>query len=56
MNDNERYIEQLEKLIVNKLLPIYDEYYKLTELPKPELDIPFSHTKKKLPVLLRAGL
>ncbi len=56
MNDNERYIEQLEKLIVNKLLPIYDEYYELTGLPKPELNIPFFRNRKKLPVLLTAGL
>jgi|OpeIllAssembly_1097287.scaffolds.fasta_scaffold28492_5 hypothetical protein len=56
MNDKERYIEQLEKLIVNELLPIYDEYYKLTELPKPELDIPFSRNRRKISALLRAGL
>lgn len=56
MNDEERYIEQLEKLIVNKLLPIYDEYYRLTGLPKPELNIPSSIKKKNLPALLRADL
>jgi len=56
MNDKDRYIEQLEKLIVNKLLPIYDEYYELTGLPRPELNIPICRAAKRIPALLRADL
>jgi hypothetical protein len=53
-NDKDWYIEELEKVIVNKLLPIYDLYYDTMDLPKPELDIPIRQTKKQLPALLRA--
>jgi len=53
-NDKDWYIEELEKVIVNKLLPIYNLYYETMDLPKPELNIPVSKSKKKLPALLRA--
>jgi hypothetical protein len=53
-NDKDRYIDELEKVIINKLLPIYDEYYRIMELPRPELDMPTLSRSKKLPALLRA--
>lgn len=35
--DNE-YVEQLERLIIETLLPTYNNYYTLTGESKPELD------------------
>lgn len=53
-NEKDWYIEELERLIENKLLPVYNLYYETMDLPKPELDIPIRKVKKQLPALLRA--
>jgi len=53
MNDKDRYIEQLEKLILNELLPIYNKYYALKGMPRPELSIPIPRSPRKLPAILQ---
>ena len=33
------YVQSLEQVITDKLLPVYNLYYELTKLPKPDLDV-----------------
>lgn len=40
MSADSQYVEHLEKLITEKLLPVYDKYYSLLGVSKPDLDLP----------------
>lgn len=54
MNFNDQYIRQLEDLIANKLLPVYDKYYSMINQPKPELDVLIvSRISNKIPALFK---
>lgn len=55
------YIRELENLIVNKLLPVYNKYYK-----EHDMEVPYDKTtdvllskireQKELPALLKRGV
>jgi len=51
MNDKDKYIMQLENLILNILLPVFNKYYRLKGLPIPELNMPIMYSRK-IPRLL----
>lgn len=54
MNFERQYINQLEQLILEKLLPIYSKYYKITGQTEPELDeLRPLKAKKQVPALLK---
>lgn len=50
---NTEYVKELEDL-ARKLLPIYNEYYRLTGAPKPELQMPVvERLQKQQPALFK---
>lgn len=53
MDRRDKYIRQLEKVISEELLPVYNKYYNLIDEPRPDLDIPISLKPKEIPALLR---
>lgn len=59
MNSSHSYVKELEFLILDKLLPVYEKYQKQAGVINPLQDINPElikqiKTKKKLPALLRA--
>lgn len=59
MNSSHTYVKELEFLILDKLLPVYEKYQKQVGAINPLQDINPElikqiKTKKKLPALLRA--
>jgi hypothetical protein len=55
MNNSDRYIRQLEELIANKLLPVYNKYYEVTNQTKPVLDLPVAFIPRQIPALFKRG-
>lgn len=54
MNCNEVYLRQLENLIRDKLLPVYNKYYTLVDEEKPTLELPvLLKLDRKVPALLK---
>ena len=52
MSSDSQYVEHLEKIIMEKLLPVYNKYYSLLGTPKPDLDLPAElKVRQKLPAL-----
>jgi len=52
MQADSQYIEHLENLIMEKLLPVYNKYYSLLGMTKPDLDLPSElKVRQKLPAL-----
>ena len=52
MSHDSQYVEHLEKLITEKLLPAYNKYYSLLGQHAPTLDLPAElKVKQKLPAL-----
>jgi len=52
MSTDSQYVEHLEKIIMEKLLPVYNKYYSLLGIPKPDLDLPVElKIRQKLPAL-----
>ncbi len=52
------YVAELEFLILDKLLPIYEKYYKVVGKPIPYNELPHDllkevYIKKELPALLK---
>lgn len=61
MQSTTAYVKELEKLIVNKLLPVYTKYY-----VEHDMEVPYDKTtstllakireQKELPALLKRGV
>lgn len=47
------YTARLESIILNQLLPVYQEYYRLKGLKEPSLNIPGLIKPKRVAALLR---